>query len=90
MLANLPEDRIHEVAGEDVSITDRINQILERLEGAESITFDSLFTGARTRGQMIVSLLALLELARLRAVKLMQVEEFGQIWIMKAVTGDGV
>ena len=89
VLSNLPADRIHEVAGEDISITDMINKILERLEGADNITFDSVFDGIGTRGQMIVTLLALLELARLRAVKIMQVVEFGPIWIMKAVTEDG-
>jgi chromatin segregation and condensation protein Rec8/ScpA/Scc1 (kleisin family) len=33
--------------------------------------------------------LALLELAKLRAIKLMQVEEFGTIRIMKAVADGG-
>jgi len=89
VLVSIPAARFHEVMGEDISITDRINQILERLEGEDSITFESLFEGARTRAQMIVSFLALLELARIRAIKIMQVEEFGTIRIMKAVTDDG-
>ena len=90
VLKNSPQGHFHEVGAERVSLADRINQILERLAHEESITFESLFEGARTRAEIIISLLALLELARLKAVKVMQVEEFGTIRIMKAVTEDGV
>ncbi len=90
VLAGMPEGCFHEIGGEDISITDRINHILERLEGADSITFESLFAGIRTRAEVIASFLALLELARLRAIRIMQAEEFGSIRIMKAVTDDGV
>lgn len=89
VLKNAPSGHFHEISGESVSITDRINKILEMLENAESITFESIFDGARTKNQIVVTFLALLELAKLRAIKLMQVEEFGTIRIMKAVA-DGV
>jgi segregation and condensation protein A len=89
VLANVPADRFHEIGGERISLADRINQILEKLQAEDSITFDSLFEGATTRDQVVVSFLALLELARLRAIKVLQVEEFGTIRIMKAVAGDG-
>jgi len=90
VLSNMPADRFHEIGGAGVSVTDKINRILEMLEGAESLTFESLFEEDRTRGQMVVSLLAILELTRLKAIRIMQVEEFGTIRIMKAVTDDGV
>jgi segregation and condensation protein A len=90
VLANVPADRFHEITGERISLADRINQILERLQGEDSITFDSLFEADRTRDQVVVTFLALLELARLRAIKVLQVEEFGAIRIMKAVAGDGI
>ncbi|MGA2192962.1 MAG: segregation/condensation protein A [Nitrospirota bacterium] len=89
VMKNVPADRFHEITGESISITDKINHILERLESAESITFESLFEGARSRGEVIITFLALLELARLKAAKIMQVEQFGTIRIMKAVAGDG-
>ena len=81
--------QFHDVGGEGISITERMGRILEMLENAESITFEALFEGDRTRAQLVVTFLALLELARIRAIRLMQVEEFGVIRIMKAVT-DGV
>jgi len=90
VLATVPEGRFHEIVGEGVSITEKINLILSRLEGVESITFESLFEGADGRPEVIVCFLALLELARIRAIKVLQVDEFGTIRIMKAVKEDGV
>ncbi|HEX9859782.1 MAG TPA: segregation/condensation protein A [Nitrospirota bacterium] len=90
VLKNMPVDRYHEIHRDSVSITDKINQILALVDEFKSITFGSLFENDRTREQVVVSFLALLELARRRAIKLMQVEEFGPIRIMKAVADDGV
>lgn len=89
VLTSVPA-RFHEITGEGISITDRINQILEKLSSSGSITFDSLFEEDRTKADVIITFLALLELARIRAIKIMQVEEFGTIRIMKAVAEDGV
>ncbi len=85
VLANAPAGKFHDVGSEGISITDRINQILERLSGQESLTFDGLFEEDKTKGRVVVTFLALLELARLRAVRIFQVEEYGIIRIMKAV-----
>ncbi|MHB8173479.1 MAG: segregation and condensation protein A [Nitrospirota bacterium] len=86
VLASAPAVHFHDVGSEGISITDRINQILQRLSGLDSLTFDGLFEGDKTKGQIVVTFLALLELARLRAVKIFQAEEYGVIRIMKAVS----
>ena len=90
VLVTAPAGKFHEIGGGDaLSIADRINRILSLLENAESITFDEAFDGAKTRGQIVVTFLAILELARLKAIKIMQVEEFATIRLVKAVA-DGV
>jgi len=66
----------HEVIFDRVSISARINEIIDRLEaGGGSFRFDSLFDlGAsepELRSQLVVTLLALLELARLKVVRLL-------------------
>ncbi len=86
VLASAPAVHFHDVGSEGISITDRINQILQRLSGLDSLTFDGLFEEDKTKGQIVVTFLALLELARLRAVKIFQAEEYGVIRIMKAVS----
>ena len=49
------------------------------------LPFESLFEEERTRGAVIVTLLALLELIRLRLVGVQQFRVYETIWISKAV-----
>jgi len=74
-----PEVR-HEVAFDRVSISARINQIIDRLEGGGgSFRFDALFDlqmpTPELRSQLVVTLLAILELARLKVVRVLASEE---------------
>jgi segregation and condensation protein A len=62
----------HEVTSERVSIAERINEIVERLRGARTCVFDELFEGDRTRMDLVVTFLALLEMTRLRMTRLYQ------------------
>jgi segregation and condensation protein A len=58
-------------------------EIVVRLEREESITFTSLFDDDTTRLAMIVTFLALLELIRLKRVRIIQAELFGTIRVWK-------
>src|SRR5574341_948975 len=56
----------------------------------EPLLFDfHLFEGSGSRAQVIATFLALLELMKTRAVKAVQVEQYGAIRLMKAVTERG-
>lgn len=85
VMARVP-DASFEVTAETVSITEKISQILSRLETVDSMLFADLFEGSTSKAQVISTFLALLELVKTRAVKAFQVEQFGAIRIMKAVT----
>ena len=66
----------HDVVVDRVSLGDRINQIIDRLEGgAGSFRFDSLvdprLPEADVRHQLVVSLLAILELAKLQVIRVL-------------------
>jgi len=89
VIANMPQDRMHVIGGDQISIADKINEILGKLEGSEAVRFETLFEGDRTRSQVVASFMAVLELVRLKAIKILQTEAFGPIRIMKAVTEDG-
>jgi segregation and condensation protein A len=69
--------------GEQVSIEDRIEQLLGRLSETEACGFEDLFEDVATRGDMIVSFLALLEMIRLKVVRVFQSGNFGDIRIYK-------
>jgi segregation and condensation protein A len=81
-----PEQIVHEVNIEQLSVTDRINAILSQLQGQESIAFADLFSGGLKRNEVIVTFLALLELVKLRMVRFMQNVRHGSIWLFPAVT----
>jgi len=83
--AKMPEDVIHEITVDRITLQDKIHELLERLSSAESLSFEDLLAPETTRRGMVLSFLALLELARLRVVRVMQVTSFGTIRIEKAV-----
>jgi len=85
VMARVP-DASFEVTADSVSITEKISQILMRLEAVDSVLFVDLFEGSSTRPQVIATFLAVLELIKTRVVKAVQIEQFGAIRIMKAVT----
>ena len=85
VMARVPDARF-EITAETVSITEKISQILARLETADSLLFADLFEHSTSKLQVIGTFLALLELIKTRVVKTFQVEQFGAIRIMKAVT----
>ncbi len=85
VMARVP-DAAFEITAEAVSITDKISQILARLETMDSMLFADLFEDSTSKAQVIGTFLALLELIKTRIVKTVQIEQFGAIRIMKAVT----
>ena len=68
---------------EEVSIEVRIEQLLERLSETDACGFEDLFEDAGSRPQMIVTFLALLEMIRLKLVRVFQSAELGAIRIYK-------
>jgi segregation and condensation protein A len=84
VMARTPDSNF-EITAETVSITEKISQILSRLESVDSMLFSDLFEGSTSKIQIIGTFLALLELIKTRVVKAFQVESFGAIRIMKAV-----
>jgi len=84
------EPFVHEVNVEQLSITDRINSILTLLQGHESVAFTDLFSNGLKRDEMIVTFLAMLELVKLRLVRILQNTHHGTIWLFPAVELDHV
>ena len=82
LLAKVPKGSFHEVGAEGLTIADRINEILDLLRGKESLPFERLFTSILTREYIIITFLSLLELCKLRIVKLLQANAFGVIWVV--------
>ncbi len=68
---------------EQMSIEERIEQLLERLSETEAVGFEELFADANTRGALIVTFLGLLEMIRLKLIRAFQSGSFGPIRVYK-------
>ncbi len=72
--------RPREVAPEPPSILERMTEILSVLRDTWSLLFSSL-TGDRRRSEIVVTLLAVLELVKMGRIRTQQTELFGEIVI---------
>jgi segregation and condensation protein A len=82
----------HDVVTDRISISDRINELVDRLEREGSFSFESCFafvedvaqSPAMIKGNVVVTFLAILEMTRLKMVRLTQAEAEGPIYVTKA------
>lgn len=81
MLDKAPPEVV-EITRETLTVKDRISLIMEMLENQDTIRFEDLFKEDRTRAQLIVTFIALLELIRLGLVRVYQEKDFGSIWVI--------
>ena len=73
-----------EFTPDTLTVQDRINSVIERLEETPALTFAALFEGETDRLTVIVTFLALLELVRMKLVRMTQVDFGGPIRISRA------
>jgi segregation and condensation protein A len=75
--------RPREVEPNPPSILERMAEVLGLLRDTWSLLFSSLTSGDRRRSEIVVTLLAVLELVRLGRIKTQQAEPFGEIVIQR-------
>jgi segregation and condensation protein A len=68
---------------EQISVEARIDQLLARLSETEACGFEELFADVADRAGLIVTFLALLEMIRLKLVRVFQSGSFGAIRVYK-------
>ncbi len=72
ILANLSPDHRVDLTTDRITLKERISQIVDILEDKGSITLDELFEGAREKSDLIVTFLAILEMAKLSLIQIAQ------------------
>lgn len=83
ILARTPHHTLLEIPAERLTINNRMDALLDMLSDTASLTFISLFENQRHRLLIIVTFLALLELTRLKLVRVFQGTPFGPILITR-------
>ncbi|NQU10032.1 segregation/condensation protein A, partial [bacterium] len=78
-------EQFSEIVEESFTVSDKIEEILYTLRDQADVHFSELFATAGSRAEVVVTFLALLELIRLKRLRVQQSEAFGEIKIIKVV-----
>jgi segregation and condensation protein A len=87
LIAGLDHSEDMAIDTEKMSLTDRINEIMERLTEEKELTFTALLGERTDRKRIVYTFLAILELMKLRMVRAYQLGPFGVIRLFLAVEG---
>ena len=87
LMAGLDRSEDMAIDMEKMSLTDRINEIMERLTEEKELTFTALLGERTDRKRIVYTFLAILELMKLRMVRAYQLGPFGVIRLFLAVEG---
>jgi len=85
VLGKLAPQEVMEIDLDRTSLADRIGEIMDRLRERRSLTFSELLDGGNNRRQIVLTLLALLEMVRQRLIRICQARPFGTIRLFLAV-----
>ncbi|MBI1908602.1 MAG: segregation/condensation protein A [Deltaproteobacteria bacterium] len=77
----LPKDRMHEVKVDRLSVSERMVELVDQLKGKKEIEWRAFFNEAKTRETLVVTFLAILEMAKLKMIRVAQKSAYGEIWI---------
>lgn len=80
---------VREIEPESFTLEEKIDTILTALEAERQVSFYDLFSRSSSRLELIVTLIALLELMKLSKVRARQEGEFGAIWLYRSEPRDG-
>jgi segregation and condensation protein A len=72
-----------EIEADRFTVSEKIEFVLRVLPQTEPLRFEELFAGQHTRGEIVATFLALLELVRLRHVLVEQTDAFGEIMLRR-------
>ena len=81
ILERIPDDHRVEMSADEISVKDKITQIVDILEVKQSITFIELFSDNPDRFEIIVTFLAILEMVKLTLIRMVQHVQTGVLRI---------
>jgi segregation and condensation protein A len=85
VLKGIPKDTIHEVQKDEFTVAEKVHEIFHRLVREPKIYFSSLFKSAKNKFEVITTFLAILELIRLKEVKIHQGDHYSDIEIARNI-----
>lgn len=83
VLETVGEESFTEIVEDEITVHEKIREIIDILRVKTSLNFTKLFVGLATKVEMVATFLALLELIRLKEIKIRQAQRFGEIRVYK-------
>jgi segregation and condensation protein A len=84
IISSMKEPEFMEIDVEKLSLTDRINEIMVQLGEKKNLTFVELLRDSGDKRMILYTFLAILELMKLRMIKVYQAGSFGVIRVVLA------
>lgn len=78
------KEDLREIFAENFTVGDKIEFIIKVISDGTSLKFEELFQNSASRTEIVVTFLALLELIRMKQLRVRQENQFAEIWIDKA------
>ncbi len=76
----------HKITREELSVREHMSQLLKRLQGKRFVEFEDLFDASRGMPVLVVTFIAMLELAKETLIELTQAEAYAPIYVRLAYT----
>lgn len=86
VIDRLPKDVAHEVTLEKVTVREKMTLLLDTLHSKGRVLFEALFDEVKSRLEVVATFLAMLELVKVRAIRIFQDEMAGPI-VIEAAAG---
>ncbi|MHA3773335.1 segregation and condensation protein A [Verrucomicrobiota bacterium sgz303538] len=77
------KENVREIFEESFTVSDKIDLVLKLTDHGVPLNFTELFSSAASRTEIVVTFLALLELIRLKQLRVVQREPFGEIEVYR-------
>jgi len=84
VIDRLPKDDAHEVTLDKITVREKMTLLLSSLRAGGRVLFEALFSDVKTRMEVVVTFLAMLELVKIRAIRIFQAESNAPIEIEAA------
>lgn len=87
VLSRFPDEPM-EIAEEDITVEEKMDQIMDMLSGRDELSFNRFFSDLASKREVIVTFLAILELIRIQRLIAYQATMFGDIILRRRKAGD--
>ena len=87
MAGSVSRELVHEILKDEHTVEEKTTLLRDLLRDHEKLSFTELFAAAKSKGEIVATFLALLELIRLKEVAVRQSQVFGEILILRNLEG---